>query len=354
MIQFWKGRHGPIGVDIGSRSIKLVQFSADRRQLVEKARWEWEAPPYESEQWDRAVAEALRSALAGRNFRGRRAVLALTDRQLYLQSVRVPRKENLTEIIHQEMAGRLPYPFEETMLDYWESADIRQGDSMLREVIVIACHQPVALRVAQAAVQAGLHPVALDVEPAAIIRSYCAQYRRDDERTQCALLVHLGYSNTAVIICQFDQPYLVKYLDFGGRQMDECVAESLHLEPHDAHLLRRQLPAAPADLAEQIVAALRPALEKLTREISLCVRYHTVTFRGRRLERMLVGGGEASRPLADQLGQRLGLPAELSDPFRRMASREESHYPGLWDVAAGLALRSENPELAQRPAEQSA
>ncbi len=343
-MQLWAARYGPIGVDIGSRSIKLVQFTADGRRIVDKARWEWTAPPYDSPEWDRAVVESLRAALSGRHFRGRRAVLALSDRQLFLQSIRVPPKENLAEVIHQEMAGRLPYPVEETMLDFWESADIRQGETLLREVIVFACHEPAAARIAAAAIQARLQPVAIDIEPAAIIRSYCAQFRRDDERAQYALLVHLGYSNTAVIVCQYDQPFLVKYLDFGGKHLDQCVAESLKLEPKDAHLLRRQLPTTPAELAKQILDALRPALEKLTREIALCIRYHSVTFRGRAIERLLLGGGEASRPLAEQLAGRLGISAEVSDPFRRLAPDEPSPYPGLWDVAAGLALRREEKE----------
>ena len=33
-----KQRYGPIGVDIGSRSVKLVQFSADHSRLLDAAR----------------------------------------------------------------------------------------------------------------------------------------------------------------------------------------------------------------------------------------------------------------------------------------------------------------------------
>ncbi len=31
-------RHGPIGLDLGSRSVKLVQFNAERTKLVAAAR----------------------------------------------------------------------------------------------------------------------------------------------------------------------------------------------------------------------------------------------------------------------------------------------------------------------------
>lgn len=357
MIRLFQPRYGPIGIDIGSRSIKLVQFTADRQDTVDTARWEWQAPPFEdSDSWSDAVAAALRAALAGRGFRGRQAVLGLNNHQLFIQSIRVPKSDHgdLMTTVEQEVASRIPFPMEETMLDYWESADIRQGESLLREVIVFACHQPVASRLAKVAQTAGLQPIAIDVEPAAIIRSYCAQFRRDDERSQRALLVHLGYRSTAIIICQFDTALFVKYLELGGMHIDQCAAQALKLSQQDAHALRRQLDQAEPDVVRTLLEAIRPVIEKLVREISMCIRYHNVTFRGRGVERMLLGGGEASRHLMEILASRLGVEAVLSDPFRRMQVSAESSHPGLWDVAAGLALRHEersnNREKHQLPA----
>jgi len=35
-----KHRYGPIGIDVGSRSVKLVQFDADHSRVLEAARWD--------------------------------------------------------------------------------------------------------------------------------------------------------------------------------------------------------------------------------------------------------------------------------------------------------------------------
>ncbi len=343
MIRLRPKRSGPIGVDIGSRSIKLVQFSADQSAVVDTSRWEW-SPPTDADAETRRgqLVEAMKNAFEGRNFRGRNAVLCLSDRQLFLQNIRVPKAEGpaLEMAVHQEIASRLPYPVEETDVKFWEAADIRQGETLLREVIVFACHRPILMELVNATQEAGLRPVAVDVEPAALLRSYIAQFRRDDERTQRTLIVHVGYSTTCIVIAQGEEALFIKYVDIGGRHMDECVSRALDMEMSAANALRRtQDDNQDAEVVRSLGNAVRPVAEKLVKEAAMCVRYHSVTFRGRPLERLLVGGGETSQYLVDLFAQRLAIPAEGSDPFRRIAADRERGRTGQWDVAAGLAMR---------------
>ncbi len=85
--------------------------------------------------------------------------------------------------------------------------------------------------------------------------------------------------------------------------------------------------------------AVRSVVERLATELSMCIRYHSVTFRGQPLTRAVLGGGEATQQLADSLAKSLNLKCELSDPFRAFAMQRDLGRRGLWDVAAGLALR---------------
>jgi type IV pilus assembly protein PilM len=337
-------RCSPIGVDIGSRSIKMVQLSHDRSTIVDSSRWEWHAPQQDGDiaKFRESRIEALKSAYDGRSFRGRNAIVCLTDRHLFLQNIRVPKQEGpaLDRAVQQEIASRIPFPLEETEIRFWEAADIRLGESLLREIIVFAAHRQLLSEFLQDIVSAGLRPVAVDVEPAALLRSYSAQFRRDDERAQRALIVHIGYSSTAVIVAQNDDALFVKYIELGGRQMDEAVSRALNMDISEANALRRRDDdGIDPEITRSLAEAVRPVAEKLIREVSLCVRYHSVTFRGKPLERLLVGGGEGSTMIVNWLSERLGMPAEVSDPFRRLENRTERGRGGQWDVAAGLALR---------------
>jgi type IV pilus assembly protein PilM len=344
-------RFSPIGVDLGARSIKLVQLSGDRARVVEAARVELPALPEKPtpEQLATRLIEGLHKGLEGRAFHGRDAVLCLNDRQMFLQSVRVPKQTGaeLDRAVSQEAAGRVPFGVEDAEIRYLESADVRQGDTLLREVVVFACQRTVLRQVLDVVEQARLHPVGVDVEPAALVRSYAGQFRRDDDRKARALMVHIGYSRTAAVIAQGEDLLFVKYIDIGGLQFDQAVARHLRMELPEAVSLRKHNGDRRADMqdpevARSVTEAIRPIVERLASELAMCVRYHSVTFRGQPLVRLVLGGGEATQQLLDMLGRQIDLKCELSDPFRTLPASVNLGRKGQWDVAAGLALRELN------------
>lgn len=342
-------RHSPIGIDIGSRSVKLVQFSADYSRLIDAARsdlpGEHEADLTSEQRVGRTV-EAIHQARDGREFSGKDAVLCLNDRQLFLQNIRVPQgdKATLDRSVQQEAAGRIPFPVAEAEIRYIEAADIRHGDQIMRELILIACHRPVLEQSLAIVEQAGFRPVAVDIEPAALLRSYDVQFRRDEDRLVRSMLAHVGSGGTLVVISQGEDILFVKYIELGGKHFDEAVARSLKMGIADATALRRNNGDRRSDrqdpeIARSINEATRPVIDRLMGELAMCVRYHSVTFRGQPLERLVLGGGEATTQLLEVFHKRLGLKCELSDPLRTFQTSNNRGRLGQWDVAAGLALR---------------
>jgi len=336
-------RHSPIGVDIGAHSVKLAQFSADGSRLIANSQWAIESTSEEG--YPDACAAALRSALDAEKFRGVEAVIGLADRDLFMQNIRVPKLEldTLKRQVQQEAAARVPFPINEAEIRFINTADVKQGEVLMREVILLACHRPRLEQMTSIVQQAKLRPIAVDVEPLAVMRSNVMQFRRDEDHSERMLFVHVGYSKTSVVISEGEQVLFVKYIDVGGEQMDAAVSESLGLSLADGVALRRhngdrRVDQQDPDVTRGIATALRPVLDQLTQEISLCVRYHSVTFRGKPLSRMLLSGGEASDSLLASLTERLDLRCEISDPFRSVACEVQGRR-AQWDVATGLAMR---------------
>src|SRR5690606_23834735 len=104
----------PIGIDIGSRSLKLVQFTADQKRLIDAVRWELPllAENTDLETWTSGLADALRIAREGRKLRGRDVVVCLGSQDLFVQNIRVPKATGaeLERLVRQEAASRLPFP----------------------------------------------------------------------------------------------------------------------------------------------------------------------------------------------------------------------------------------------------
>jgi type IV pilus assembly protein PilM len=336
-----------MGIDIGSRSVKLLQLTADQSRVWEAARWDLATgPDADPAQRDAEVARAICQAREGRNFRGRDAVFCLGAGDLFVQNIRVAQAtgEDLRKLVQAEATGRLPFSSDQAELRYLEAADVRQGDSVRREVIVLASRRTALERIVALADAAKLVVTAIDVEPTAMLRGYAKQYRRDEDLQQCLMFVNIGASSTSVVIARAMQSVFIKYVDIGGRHLDEAVAKHLRLSPADAASLRRHNGDRRSDQRDPEVArgvneSVRPVLERLACELSMCVRYYSVTFRGQPLGRIVVTGGEATVPLVQWLANRLDLPCELGDPLR---SFEKPSFPGRlgqWDIAAGLALR---------------
>jgi type IV pilus assembly protein PilM len=341
---------GPIGVDVGSRSVKLLQFDADRKRVVEAARWD--LTPAESgnaADRDAEVIHAIERAREGRDFRGRDAVFCLGSGNLFVQNIRVPQASGpeLSRIVCAEAANRVPFAKEEAEVRFLEAADIRQGEATRREVILMACHRPMVQRIIAIAEGAGMRPVALDAEPNALLRCYIRQFRRDADQDQRAMFVNVGASNTVVVIARGTLAMFVKYIEVGGQHLDQAVARNLKMNLNEAAALRRhngdrRADQRDAEVTRSIAEATRPVLDRLSNELSMCIRYYSVTFRGQPLARLVVGGGEANESLLESLATRLGVPCELGDPLRSYEKDGSWGRLGQWDVVAGLALRDVN------------
>jgi len=348
MVSGWpRRRRTPIGVDIGSRSVKLLQFDAAQSRVIAAARWDLPrengAGPADR---DGQIVEALARAREGRPFKGRGAVFCLGAGSLFVQNLRVTQASGaeLDNVVRFEAAGRLPFASEEAEIRFLEAADVRQGDSLRREVILLACHRPAIERLVSIAERAQLTPLAIDVEPAALLRCYGKQFRRDDDHQRHVMFVNVGASNTTVLIARGADAMFVKYLDAGGKQLDEAVARHLKMPLADAAALRRHNGDRRADqrdpeVTRSIAEASRPVLDHLLRELSLCLRYFSVTFRAQPPSQVVFSGGEAHASLSQWVQSRLDVPCELGDPLRVYERSLPGGRIGQWDVAAGLALK---------------
>ena len=89
-------------------------------------------------------------------------------------------------------------------------------------------------------------------------------------------------------------------------------------------------------------------MESMSDELSLCMRYHSAVFSGRRVDRLIFLGGESrSTDLCRGLARSLNISAQLGDPLARYASGpndptlpEPGHVSPAWAVACGLCTAS--------------
>lgn len=333
-----KNRSGPIGLDIGTRSVKLVQLSEDRTRLRDASCWDFPAEVDENgdSPRDQLLVDAIRSACEGRNFLGREAVVCLTNQSLFVQNLRSAPAN--TSRLDGQIKREIESPACRT--------SVSSNGNGARATFLAAQNSAID-RVLKSVELAGLLPLATDVEPAALARSYAIQFRSHADPFPRSLLVQIGYARTIVVIAEGGHMLFVRYVEIGGRDFDRSVACQLDTSTANASDLRRRggdrhCDRQDSDVDRAVAEAMRKPLDTLLEELATCLSHYHASFIGQPLARTLLSGGEATRRIAKELEAHLGIETEISDPLRMFPSDIDMGCPGQWDVALGLALRSMN------------
>jgi len=189
---------------------------------------------------------------------------------------------------------------------------------------------------------AGLQPVGIDAVPNALFRSFERRLRREEDKQRTIILMDVGHEHTTVVFGRSGGICFVKQIPSGAARFSEEVASTLGLSVPDAESLRlRLLRAEPVDPSTRrsVVDVVTSAAEALAKELSLCLRYHTVTFRGKRVERAVIVGGGAYEPiLLDVLRRHLSVEVEVGEPLRGFDSGADASSRGVTGSSADLAL----------------
>jgi len=343
----------PIGVDVGSQHIKLMQLerSGDGYRAVAAASADLplDLSPG-SDAYHQAVAETVNAARQAGGFVGKTAVSALPADAVQYKNLRLPKMpaKDLASAVRWEANDRLQLTSEPHAVQYFDAGEVRQGDEDRHEVILLAAPESFVEKHVAALVEAGLTPEAIDVVPGALAR--CLELNADQAGAEMPrVMIDIGFSGSKVLICRGGRILFFKLIDIGGKHFDEAAAKHLSVPRSELTALRQQMHRDESSVQEHIRRAIyesiRPALAELGREIGLCLRYYSVTFRGRRPEQAdLIGGESGQAWLEKMLTEQAGVAIATADPLAAVDCAAVAQVIGpaspAWAVAAGLSMRS--------------
>lgn len=321
---------------------------------------------YTHEEYNQIRMQAVAEMLKESNFVGKEVVSALGWDELQVRNLRIPTmpEEEVAEVIRFEAAERFGLDPDDSEIRFLVAGDVRQGTDIRQEVIVLGTGGSAINQHLNMLSSMELHPVAIDAGPNAIFRSFERFLRRDEDLGKVNTFVDLGYAATRVVMSRGPELVFFKSIPIGGRRFDELVSEQLNLSITEAAQIRIRLynqhVAALAgqsqglsrdelvdeNIQRAVLDALRPALEQLSKEIALCLRYCSVTFRGIRSEAVTVVGGEAcNTDITQLLSDQVNIPFKIGRPMRNIGFDPEA--TGIdrrtgqpeWATALGLALK---------------
>lgn len=374
----------PIGLDIGHSFIKMIQLSIHEGHIsivaAEKARTETD-PDTKPDERRKVIVSTISRMLSEGNFRGRDVVSCLPNEQLKITSLRLAEEEtqDIERALRKEVSHRFGLDPDKDSVNYMVAGNVWQGDEIKNELILFGAEDETIRNHIEMLEQVGLRPVSIDTVPCALFRSFERSLRRQEDRERTAVFVDVGSHFTTVVFGCGEDICFVKQIPIGGANFNQAIASKLGVDLQKAGVLRNklrmakqglravlpnqktmtadtpdekggiapgQLNSLDASTRQVMVDAIGTVAEELANEISLCFRYYTVTFRGKRVERAVFAGGEAYEGiLLNVLRRQLTVEVGVAEPLRGFnmmnvdfgSDRRSLHCE--WAVAVGLGLK---------------
>ena len=318
----------PIGLDIGSTSIRAVEVSKSKDRPAINNFGQIFLPEGAMVggvvKEDRAVTAALRELWTAQNFQSRSVVLGVTHQQVVVREVEVanmPARE-LRQALPFQVRDVLPLPVEEAVLDFFPLEKPAKGAGTVNGLLIAAPKEAV-INTVSAVERAGLQVSQVDLSCFAALRA-AAHLAYDTEA-----VLDIGAEGTNIIIHTDGVPQIVRTIPRGGAEITRLMATRLGMPLAEAEelkcragLLRSESPES----AEVVAEALRPFIGEIRSSFS----YFSSSHNAQRVSRLALVGGAAQLPgLPEELRDALGVPTVLSNPLRRL---QDPRQGGRHDV----------------------
>jgi type IV pilus assembly protein PilM len=253
--------------------------------------------------------------------------------------------EELAESIIWEAKHNIPYPYEETSVDY---AILRPppGEERNLEILLVAVKKDKIAAYGNVISQARKNLVAIEVDAFALYNALEVNYPEEFAEKTLAL-VNIGANIATIVIVERGIPQLFRDLAVGGLYFIENLRKDFNISPEEAESLLQG--AEPTTIpAADVEALLAVNIKGLIDEVEKTLGFYTAEDkREKRIEEIFLSGGLANlRNIAGAFEQKFNLKTTLFDPFRKVAYNDKKLNPAYcqnmasyFAVAVGLATR---------------
>lgn len=366
-----------LGVDIGSRTIKVAEVKSQGREAVVTALGMIDTPEgsvdhtgvYNSD----AVGAALKQLIGESGASSSHVVVSIAGQaSVLVRTLEVPRMNpaELKEHMQWEINRNIPFA-ESTVVSDFQPLPGENHNTQNMDVVMAISPQSAIDTVIGCIKKAGKQTSAIDVEPLGLARSVKTSYAdKFDEQTVC--VVDVGYKTTSINIFKAGKLLMPRQVPIGGEMFTKAVADAMGVSVEDAEKLKAEkcsipesaqpqasfgggatqefqpynpftdepMPVQPAEAADgaggddappaspapvpapagdnQVYNAIAPVLDEFVAEVRRSVDYFRS--RGGDVNRVAVcGGGARLKGLAPFLETSLGMPCEVYDPLRNIS-----------------------------------
>ena len=310
-----------IGVDVGSRTITVAELKGSRGRTTVTNFGGLELPGEsvrEGEVLDVAsTSAAIKELMGSAGIKSKKVWLGVANQRVVVRQVDLPwvEEKELKASLRYQVQDFIPIPVEDAELDVHVVDEFaNENGERFRRMLLVAAHRDSVTAHVEAARQAGLKPIGVDLNSFAVLRAMgtSAGMQPGDE-----VLVDIGADVTNIVVHRVGEPTFVRILVMGGDDITDALESGLDVSREEAEAAKRAaIVGADEDVTSRIVTE---RADNFIDEVRSSLDYFQAQTGDVQLASVILSGGGASlQGLAERLADSLRLPVDVGNPFSRL------------------------------------
>jgi type IV pilus assembly protein PilM len=274
--------------------------------------------------------------------------ISISGNSVIIKKISLPvmEKQELAESIIWEAKHNIPYPYEETNVDYAILKPSRSTDEKNLDILLVAAKKDKIANYSNVVNQARKNLQSIEVDVFALQNVLEVSYPETFSEKTIAL-INIGANITNVVIVERGTPQLFRDLSLGGFFFTENIRKELSISFEEAEKLLKGIPgkaATPDQFASLLAMNVRDLLDEIEKTFSF---YEASEKRERKIEQIVLSGGLANvQGMTSAFETKFRIKTEILNPFRSIRIDDKKFDPvyfsdmaPIFGVAVGLATR---------------
>lgn len=333
-----------LGLDIGSKSIKLVQLSreGDSWRLVAAGVTATPASLDAGDAEAAIIAQAVKKLVADTKATSTKVNLSLAENKVFTRFVRLPylTDQEVDAAISWQAEPNIPIPVESASIDHQVIGRIAPSANKpgSTEVLLIAAPKALVGKYVKIAQLAGLETQRVETGMLALSRSVAPP-------SGTVVIVDVGGTYSSIAVVRNGQLILTHFTTGGGDVFTKAVATGLGVSVAQAEEYKKAYGLSAGQVEGKVTGALLPVLGALSDEIKKTIQFYKTETADESLPAAtILSGGVAGLPeIASFLAKSLKMEVVIGDPLAALAKDENitkslGGYAPLYGIAIGLAM----------------
>lgn len=334
-----------LGLDIGSKSIKVIEISQERGRITLKSAGAvgysgTSVEDLDDEKNFGQLASSIKKLLSDAKISTKNANLALPESHVFSRIIKFPllTDEEIGSAVKWEAEEYIPIPIEEAIIEHQILERQEVGNPPQVMVLLVAVLRKIVEKYVKVANMAGLSVENIETELMSMTRSLAPS-------DKSVVIVDFGANSTDMAIAKRGELFFSRSIPTGGDAFTRAVAQSLGISLQQAEEYKRTYGLLPGQLEGKVGVALTPILKIVSEEIKKAIHYYEMDFKGEKPSSVILSGGSASLPgVLPLLSKLLDTEVVIGDPFAKLqidanTRKKLSNFSPLYSAAVGLALR---------------